>query len=231
MPATRWWAGLKCVLMLLGAGLLLAAFSFLVANAWVVARTFPYIESTSTRCGPAEVGVVFGTSHWTRSGMRNPHFHSRMRTAATLVHAGRVEQLLLSGDNRTRTYNEPRAMWQALTQRNIDASRLTLDFAGFSTFDTLVRAQHVFLLDKAVLITQRWHLPRAVFIGRALGMEVVGCVANDHTVRGEWRLQVREWFARVAMLGDLYIWQREPYFLGPAEPILPHDTSALRAED
>ncbi|MGM0522299.1 MAG: SanA/YdcF family protein, partial [Pseudomonadota bacterium] len=154
-------------------------------------------------------------------GLRNPHFHSRMRTAAALIHDGRVEQLLLSGDNRTRAYNEPRAMWQELTRRGVDGERLTLDFAGFSTFDTLVRAQSVFLLDKAVLITQRWHLPRAVFIGRALGMDVVGCVANDNAVKGEWRLRLREWFARAAMLGDLYIWHREPYFLGPAEPIMP----------
>lgn len=214
-------AWLKRGLMSLGALLLLATLLFLAGNAWVIARTSSYIESTVTQCGPERVGVVFGTSNWTRSGLRNPHFHSRMRTAAALIHAGRVEQLLLSGDNRTRAYNEPRVMWQELTRRDVDGEQLTLDFAGFSTFDTLVRAQSVFLLDSAVLITQRWHLPRAVFIGRALGMDVVGCVANDQAVKGEWRLIVREWFARVAMLGDLYIWEREPYFLGPAEPIMP----------
>ncbi|MYL24182.1 sanA-like protein [Halomonas alkaliantarctica] len=206
--------------MSLGALLLLAALLFLAGNAWVIARSSPYIESAINQCGPARVGVVFGTSHWTRGGLRNPHFHARMRTAAALIEAGRVEHLLLSGDNRTRAYNEPRAMWQALTQRNVAPERLTLDFAGFSTFDTLVRAQNVFLLNDAVLITQRWHLPRAIFIGRALGMEVVGCAANVDAAKGEWRLKVREWFARVAMLGDLYIWHREPYFLGPAEPII-----------
>jgi len=98
-----------------------------------------------------------------------------------------------------------------------------MDFAGFSTFDTLARAQDVFQVDKAILITQRWHLPRAIYIARARGMEVTGCVASAGAVAGEWRLRLRESLARVATLGDLYLWGREAYFLGPAEPILMPD--------
>lgn len=212
-------AGVKWSLMMLGAALLLVLLFFVASNLWILSRTYSAIESNVTQCGPEQVGIVFGTSRWTRSGVQNPHFYARMSTAARLVHANRVEHLLLSGDNRMRSYNEPRAMWRALTRFGVEPEQITLDFAGFSTFDTMVRAQQVFKVDRAVLVTQRWHLPRALYIGQALGMEVVGCAASQHSVNGEWRLRLREWVARVATLGDLYLWRREPYFLGPAEPI------------
>ncbi|PRY61650.1 SanA protein [Vreelandella songnenensis] len=211
------WA--KRLLMSLGALLLLAALLFVVGNLWVLATTARYIDRQVLECRPADVGIVFGTSHWTRSGLRNPHFHARMRTSASLIAESRVSHLLLSGDNRTQAYNEPRAMWRDLYRRGVPAEQLTMDFAGFSTYDTLVRARDVFQLEKALLVTQSWHLPRAIFIGRALGMEVTGCVAEEEPAAGEWRLRMREWAARVATLGDIYVWARQPYFLGPAEPI------------
>lgn len=212
-------AGFKWSLMTLGAALLLVLLFFVASNLWILSRTHAVIESNVTQCGPERIGIVFGTSHWTRSGVQNPHFYARMSTAARLVHANRVEHLLLSGDNRTQSYNEPRAMWRALTRFGVQSEQITLDYAGFSTFDTMVRAQQVFEVERAVLVTQRWHLPRALYIGQALGMDVVGCAASNHAVNGEWRLRLREWVARVATLGDLYLWRREPYFLGPAEPI------------
>lgn len=199
--------------------MLLAALLFIAANLWVLATTAAYIEQDPQQCRPDKVGIVFGTSHWTRSGVSNPHFHARMRTAALLIDQSRVEHLLLSGDNRTQAYNEPRAMWRELYRRGVAADKMTMDFAGFSTYDTVVRARNVFQLNEALLITQSWHLPRAVFIGRALGMDVTGCVADDLAINVEKRLRLREWAARVATLGDLYIWGREPYFLGSPEPI------------
>ena len=110
-------------------------------------------------------------------------------------------------------------MWRELYRRGVAPEQLTMDFAGFSTYDTLARARDVFQLDKALLVTQSWHLPRAVYIGRALGIDVTGCVADDPKVTVGWRLKLREWAARVATLGDLYVWKREPYFLGTPEPI------------
>ncbi|GAB2724131.1 SanA/YdcF family protein [Halomonas garicola] len=219
--------GIRQLLMVLGALLLLAVLLLVAGNIWVLTRTAPYIDSRLDSCRAQPVGVVFGTSSWTRTGVRNPHFIARMHTAARLVKNGRVDHLLLSGDNRTRSYNEPRAMWRDLSARGVASQRLTMDFAGFSTFDTLARAQDVFQLERAALITQRWHLPRAIYIARARGMDVTGCVANDGAVEGEWRLRLREGVARVATLGDLYLWAREPYFLGPAEPILPAPATGI----
>ncbi|MDN6180592.1 MAG: YdcF family protein [Halomonas subglaciescola] len=212
--------GMKQLLMVLGTLLLLTVMLWVAGNLWVLSHSAPYIEAGVASCQSQRIGVVFGTSSWTRTGVRNPHFNARMHTAARLIHGGQVEHLLLSGDNRTRSYNEPRAMWRDLNARGVAPEQLTMDFAGFSTFDTLTRARDVFQVEEAVLITQRWHLPRAIYIARARGMEVTGCVANDGAVAGEWRLRLRESLARVATLGDLYLWGRKAYFLGPAEPIV-----------
>lgn len=224
------WKVFKAVLMSLGALALLAALSFALANLYMLGRTQGKIEDELSRCGSEPVGIVFGTSHWTRSGARNPHFEGRMGAAAHLIHLGRVDHLLISGDNSTRYYNEPVTMWRDLRGRDVRDADMTLDYAGFSTFDTLARARDVFGVERALLITQDWHLPRALFIGEALGLEVTGCAAPERAVAGLWRLKLREWAARVATLGDLYLWAREPHFLGPREPlqIMPRERDRLR---
>lgn len=213
------WKLFKVLLMSLGALLLLATLLFVVGNLWVLGQTQARIERDLPLCGAQRVGIVFGTSHWTRSGVRNPHFDARMSASARLIRLGRVDHLLLSGDNRTRFYNEPVTMWRDLRGRHIRDEDMTLDYAGFSTFDTLTRARDVFGVESALLITQAWHLPRALYIADSLGLEVTGCAVPSRPVRGVWRLQAREWIARVATLGDLYLWGREPYFLGPLEPL------------
>src|SRR5690554_3297506 len=203
--------------MTLGAAALLAALLFVAANLWVLGRTHSRIEHVLPMCGGERVGIVFGTSHWTRSGVRNPYFDARMSASARLVRLGRVDHLLLSGDNRTRFYNEPITMWRDLRGRQVADADMTLDYAGFSTFDTLARAREVFGVEEAVLITQAWHLPRALFIADALGLEVTGCAVPSRQARGARRLQAREWVARVALLGDLSPWGRERHFPGPLD--------------
>ena len=206
-------AAATAALFVLAVGVVLAA------NWWLRSRTQGRIEDDLLLCRSAPVGIVFGTSYWTRGGGRNPHYAARLDAAARLLRMQRVQHLLLSGDNRTRYYNEPVTMWRDLRKVNVRDSDMTLDYAGFSTFDTLVRAREIFAVEQALLITQAWHLPRALFIADALGIEATGCAAPTRRAAGEWRLRVREWLARVATLGDLYIWQREPYFLGPREPL------------
>lgn len=201
-------------LVMLVAGLILAT------NMWMVARVQDRIASDLLLCPAKPVGIVFGTSYWTREGGRNPHYMDRLDAASRLLRMQRVQHLLLSGDNRTRFYNEPVAMWRDLRAVNVRDIDMTLDYAGFSTFDTLVRARQIFGVKRTLLITQKWHLPRAIFIADALGMEVSGCAVPVRPVAGTWRLRLREWLARVATLGDLYLWHREPYFLGPYEPLM-----------
>ncbi|MDY7116021.1 ElyC/SanA/YdcF family protein [Halomonas sp. SSL-5] len=213
------WRVLRAILMALGTAVLLAALLLLVANLWVLGQTRERIEHELPLCRAERVGIVFGTSHWTRSGVRNPYFEARMSASARLLRLDRVDHLLLSGDNRTLSYNEPITMWRDLRGRGVPETAMTLDYAGFSTFDTLARARAVFGVERGLLITQAWHLPRALFIAEALGIEAQGCAVSSHRVKGQWRLAAREWVARLATLGDLYLWGREPHFLGPREPL------------
>lgn len=213
------WTVFKGILISLGALVLLAILLLAGANLWVVGTTRERIEHDLASCRPERVGIVFGTSRWTRSGNRNPHFEGRMVAASELLRRGHVDHLLLSGDNSTRYYNEPVTMWRDLRRRQVRDEDMTLDYAGFSTFDTLVRARDVFGVERALLVTQAWHLPRALFIAEALGLEAQGCVAPERPVTSLWQLRAREWLARAATLGDLYLWRREPHFLGPQEPL------------
>ncbi|MEQ5802770.1 ElyC/SanA/YdcF family protein [Halomonas sp. H10-9-1] len=213
------WRVLRALLVALGTAVLLAALLLLATNFWVLGQTRERIAHELPLCRVERVGIVFGTSHWTRSGVRNPYFEARMSASAQLLRLGRVDHLLLSGDNRTLSYNEPITMWRDLRGREVPEAAMTLDYAGFSTFDTLARAREVFGVERALLITQAWHLPRALFIAEALGIEAHGCAVSSHRIKGQWRLAAREWVARLATLGDLYLWGREPHFLGPREPL------------
>ncbi|WP_242457935.1 ElyC/SanA/YdcF family protein [Halomonas sp. YLGW01] len=215
----KWAKALRVVLMLLGALVVCLALVGAVASLWMVERTRGRIDHQLSQCVQSPVGIVFGTSLWSRQGGRNPYFAARIEAAAALMRERRVDHLLLSGDNRTRYYNEPVSMWRELRARRVRDVDMTLDYAGFSTFDTLVRAQAVFGVERALLISQDWHLPRAMFIADALGLEVEGCAVQPEAVDGGWRLRAREWLARLATLGDLYLWGRKAYFLGPEEPL------------
>ncbi len=201
-------------------GLLAAgAMTVVGLNLWVVMATHDRIATSPLTCQSREVGIVFGTSHGLVGGGSNPHYQARLDTAAQLYRLRRVSNLLLSGDNRTRYYNEPMTMWRDLRARNVPQEFMTLDYAGFSTFDTLVRAHKVFGVDEAVLVTQPWHLPRALFIADALGLEAVGCPAISERQPPGLKLMMREWLARAATVGDLYLWGRKPRFLGPQETL------------
>lgn len=184
-------------------------------NLWVYAQTAGRIQDDTLLCATEPVGLVFGTAEGSRGGGRNPYFTARMEAAAQLLRLGHVRHLLLSGDNRTRYYNEPVAMWRALRSRNVASGDMTLDYAGFSTFDSVVRARRVFGVKRVLLISQSWHLPRALFIADAVGLKASGCAVPGGDISGEWQLWLREWLARAAAVGDLYLWGREPYFLGP----------------
>ncbi|SFX33914.1 SanA/YdcF family protein [Marinospirillum alkaliphilum] len=192
----------------------------LAANSWFVGKTADRAMKPEKGCDNLhEVVLVFGTSQFLRSGRPNPHYYGRIDLAAALYHQGKVRHLLLSGDNRTRYYNEPGRMQQDLLARGVPEEAMTLDHAGFSTFDSLKRSRDIFELHQITLITQGWHLPRALFIADHLGLDTLGCAAGGPEWNAMKRLWLREVAARLRTLGDLYIWKREPRLLGDPEPI------------
>ena len=138
--------------------------------------------------------------------------------AAALYHAGKVQRLLLSGDNGTLHYNEPWVMRKALIAAGVDSSHIALDHAGFRTLDSMVRAREVFGLSEFVVISQRFHVERAVYLAHAEGIQAVGFCAADVDRHRGFRTLLREYGARVKVFVDHWLGTR-PRFLGEPLPI------------
>jgi len=191
----------------------------LAANAWVVTATRDLIVDDIDRLGVHDIAVVLGTSPYTRYGNRNLLFTHRMMAAAELYAAGRVRHILVSGANPDRTYNEPRKMYQALRRLGVPDSAITLDFAGFRTLDSIVRAQRIFELRRFVVISQRYHDYRALFIARHYGLDAVAYIRPQEDRRQPLRAEAREYLARFKAVIDLFVLAKKPRFLGPERPI------------
>lgn len=164
------------------------------------------------------VGVVLGTSEKVRSGRPNLFFEHRMKAAVELYRSGKVDRLLVSGDNRTIHYNEPWAMRKALMAAGVDSTHITLDYAGFRTLDSVVRAREVFGQQSFTVISQRFHNERAVYIARRKGIDAIGYNARDVDAYRGFRTRLREKLARVKVFLDL-IFGVEPRFLGESVTI------------
>lgn len=189
------------------------------SNAWVHSSSNDFIFDQTKNVPNNKVGLVLGTAAKTIHGRPNLFFKNRMEAAAALYHAGKVTHLLVSGDNHTRSYNEPEAMREALIKKGVPVHAITLDFAGFRTFDSVVRAKEVFGQATFVVISQPFHNERAIFIARSKGIEAVGFNAKKVAARVSPRTYIREYFARVKAVLDVYVLGTEPKFLGKKELI------------
>lgn len=191
-----------------------------LGNLWVNGRSNAFIFDEVADVPPARVAMVLGTSRYTVSGGNNLFFVYRMDAAAQLFHAGRVQKVLVSGDNSTSSYDEPNGMRSALMDRGVPASAIVLDYAGFRTFDSVVRTKKVFGQDEFVIVSQRFHLQRAIFIARSMGIKATGFQAKDPALRrSRIKVLVREFFARGKAILDCYILNTQPKFLGKKENI------------
>jgi len=163
------------------------------------------------------VAIVFGAG-LRRDGRPTAVLYDRVLTAVQLYQQGKVHKLLMSGDNRFENYNEPESMKQAAIELGVPEQDIVLDYAGQRTYDTCYRARHIFGLQEAVLITQSFHLPRALYLCEALGVNAVGVSADQRTyLRGSQLVwNVREVMATAAALWDVLIARPTP-ILG--EPI------------
>lgn len=164
------------------------------------------------------VAVLLGTSARARGGGANLYFTHRIAATVELLKAGRVQHVLISGDNRHASYNEPMDMRRALMAAGVDSTRITLDFAGFRTLDSMVRARDVFGQPGFVVVSQRFHNERAVFLARRMGIAAVGYNAPDVPANYGRLTMLREKLARVKLHLDLWLGVG-PHFPGPPEPI------------
>lgn len=176
-----------------------------------------YIYETSE--APAEqVAIVYGAAVYGNTRLSTV-LRDRMDTAIDLYHNGQVQKILVSGDNRTETYNEPGAMMAYAIQRGVAESDIQPDYAGLRTYDTCYRAKEVFQVESAVLITQDFHLPRALFTCNSLGIEAIGVTADRRSYRAASWFETRETAATLVALWDV-LRRQQPAYLGEPIPIL-----------
>lgn len=198
------------------------SFLFIVAfilNFWVTSSTVDSIYYTSWEVPTEDVALLLGTSKYTQEGNDNPFFKNRINAAALLYYKHKVKHLILSGDNSLSYYNEPQEMRKALIELGVPDSVITLDYAGFRTFDSVIRCQKIFGQNKVIIITQRFHLYRALFIANAINIQACGYAAEAVDSNIAISTLVREYFARCLVIVDLYIINKTPKFLGKKEYI------------
>jgi SanA protein len=189
------------ILFLSTLGLLSVVVPRFVTTIHAVNRVYQKEDAPAKR-----VAIVFGAG-LRRDGSPTAILRDRVETAADLYFAGKVEKLLMSGDNSTLGYNEPESMRQYAISLGVPEEAITLDFAGRRTYDTCYRAKAVFEVDDVVLVTQKFHLPRAIYICNALGVEAVGVEANTRRFWSSSLLiwNTRELLATAGAFIDLYI--------------------------
>jgi SanA protein len=198
---------------------LLFGLILLGANRWVVNSTNAYVYSDSALMPENEVGLVLGCSPFASDGKSNAQFHGRMDAAAELYRLGKVKRLILSGANPDSHYNEPKKMRDALLERGVPSEAMTLDFAGDSTLDSIVRAGLVFDLTRMTVVTQKYHAFRALFLARKSGISAVAYSAPIDGKQGvEFRHPPREVLARLLAVLDIFVLKTEPAVTGPREP-------------
>lgn len=169
------------------------------------------------------VAIVFGAG-LSRDGTPSPVLRDRVETAAALYFKGKVKKLLMSGDNRFVDYNEPGAMRQYALDLGVPGEDIVLDYAGRRTYDTCYRAKAIFGITNALLVTQPFHLPRALYLCNQLGVKAVGVPADNryYLKRSQLIWNIRETIATVVALWEVWITHPVPV-LGPYEPIFPEE--------
>jgi SanA protein len=201
----------------------IAAIAVVVAaNIWVVTSTASKVFSDYRELPDSDndkVALVLGTSQKLVNGSPNPFFENRIRAAAMLYKEGKVDHFILSGDNRTKYYNEPASMKKALMNYGIPDSVITLDYAGLRTLDSVVRSKEIFGQDELIIITQSFHSYRALFISRYYHIDAVVLVAQEPAEETVLKVYFREYFARTKAVLDLYILKTAPRHLGEKEPL------------
>jgi SanA protein len=161
-----------------------------------------------------KTGLLLGTSKYLSRGKLNMYFMNRIEAAVELYKAGKIHYIIVSGDNRHLTYNEPMIMKKELIRQGIPADSIYVDYAGFRTLDSVVRGKEIFGQASFTIISQEFHNKRAVFIARKKGINAIGYNAKDVTSYMGFKTKVREIFARVKAVLDIYILNADPHFLG-----------------
>ncbi len=185
-----------------------------ICNTKINKATEGLLYSDVTSVPYNKTGLLLGTGKYLANGSENPYYTYRIVAATQLMKAGKIKYLVISGDNSRADYDEPSQMRADLMQAGIDSNLLFLDYAGFRTFDSMVRLREIFGQHAVTVISQPFHNQRAVFIALKEDIAAIGFNAQDVNKQAGLKVQLREKLARVKVFVD-YLLQTKPKFLGP----------------
>jgi SanA protein len=214
---SRWsWSYVKRILTRLLFLGIAAALAIVVINAavlWTGRARMVAAESAQ----PAQAVIVLGALVFP-DGTVSEMVADRLETAYGLYAAGKAKKILITGDHGTLNYDEVNTMRRYLERKGVPTEDIFMDHAGFDTYNSMYRARDVFQVHSAIIVTQRFHLPRAVYIARKLGLDVQGVAADRHVYVGAGYYEVRELGARLKAFGEV-VTGKLPVYLGPVIPI------------
>jgi SanA protein len=212
-------AQLKRWLWIMVSTVILALAMIVGIDRWVSIQTQASIITSEELTPHFDVAVVLGTSKYLGKTL-NAYYIHRIDAAIRLYNQGKISKLLLSGDNAHRSYNEPWTMKRDLLRAGVPEEHIYLDYAGFRTLDSIVRARRIFDSNHFLIITQGFHCERALFIAQFHDIDASCLAVPGPSGYSGLYVRMREVLARVKAVLDLYVLNAQPKFLGPKEPII-----------
>jgi len=190
-------------------------------NLWVVLSTRGRVYQSVESIGSMPVGLVLGTTRKIGPDQANPHFDNRLAAAAALYHAGKVRHLLVSGHREVSGYyDEPRDMTARLVELGVPSASITPDQSGTRTLDSIIRAKKIYGVERLTVISDDFHVNRAIFIADREGVEAIASRGDSVDLQQSLRARTREYFARVKAVIDLYLLDTQPGALGERRVIV-----------
>ena len=199
-------------------GIVLVLF-LVLSNVYVVLSTQQLVHESSEDTPATKVALILGTSKRVTNGNPNPYFNYRIDAAYELYASGKVKHFIVSGDNREKYYNEPKDMQQALVKKGVPTEKITLDYAGLRTLDSVIRAKEVFGQDTILVVTQKFHTYRSLFLCKSYGIEAHAYAAKNIPLSLSYKIILREFLARSGAILDVYLLDRQPRHLGESVDI------------
>lgn len=189
----------KIFLLLLAAGIIFIAW----ANYSIRKESSAFLSYRIADVPETKTALLLGTGKTLSNGMPNAYFYNRIQAAIDLYKSGKIKYIIVSGDNSSKDYNEPEDMQLTLIQYGVPKDRIVMDHAGFRTLDSVVRAKEIFGQNKLVIISQKFHNERAVFLAKENGMEAFGFNAADVNKYAGLKTNLREYLAKAKVYWDL----------------------------
>ena len=209
------WSHIKSLKMKTYISIIASSFLVVIINYQVVSYyTASAINKDLVSIKQTKVGVLLGTSKYLRTGSTNPFYEHRIKAAIDLYFAGKIKYILVSGDNKYHNYNEPKMMKEDLIKAGVPSNAIYLDYAGFRTLDSIVRAKEVFGQNQIIIISQSFHCERALFIAKQFDIDAYAYLAKDPSSDHMTKVLLREYLARIKLMIDIYILNTKPKFLG-----------------